>query len=147
MGCSNAQHQGIPKPLQPQDRQPDADQLAAVVYFIDGRTASADEVQAFPRDSIADIEMLKGGIAVDRFGFVAYSGALVVTTTRARATDPWVKNIYYFIDGKSASRHGFEGLPRSRIAALEVVKGSKALIMYGPNSKDGVVLAFTKSDK
>ena len=116
--------------------------------FIDGHTASCDELWQYSRDAIDRIEILKGVTAVDRYGSEAMDGAILMSTKPSAAATPPVadryESIFYFIDGRTASRRDVERLGSDSIQSIEVLKGSAAIARYGSDAVAGAILVSTK---
>jgi hypothetical protein len=91
--------------------------------FIDGHTASCEELWQYARDAIDRIEILKGATAVDRYGSEAKDGAILMSTKPSAATNRPAadrsESIFYFIDGRTASRRDVERLWSDSIRSEE----------------------------
>jgi hypothetical protein len=117
-----------------------------VYCFVDGRTVSCEEWQRYSRDTIDRILILRGFAAADRFGPDA-DGAILVTMRSTGAAMPSATRsdlIFYFIDGRTASRADFERLPRDNIHSIEILQSWAAVDRYGPDADAGVFRVTTK---
>lgn len=120
-------------------------------YFIDGRTASRDAFEQLTHDDIDRILILIGPAAVDRYGPDAAGGAMLVTTRReaatagAESTVDRKERIFYFIDGRTATRAEVEALhPVGRIQRIQILQGPAAITRFGPEAEAGAMLVSTK---
>jgi bla regulator protein blaR1 len=53
------------------------------ILFLDGTEVTADVVRTFPADSIASVEVIKGGKALEKYGSRAQNGVILIVSKRA----------------------------------------------------------------
>jgi outer membrane receptor for ferrienterochelin and colicin len=118
-----------------------------IFCFLDGRTASCDDLQRYSPDAIDRIEVLKGALAVQRFGPEADGAILVMTKPSIDPAEPVAdpsESIFYFIDGRTASRADFRQLPHDTIERIEIFKNWAAVARYGSEAEAGAIHVTTK---
>lgn len=125
-----------------------ADDRGNAFCFVDGRTASCDDLMRYAPDAVDRIEILKGATAVERYGLEAMGGAILLSTRPSPDATPVTttpsENIFYFIDGLTASRGDFARLPPDSIQRIEVLKNSAVIARYGSQAVAGAILVTTK---
>jgi TonB-dependent SusC/RagA subfamily outer membrane receptor len=117
-----------------------------IFCFLNGRTASCDDFQRYAPDSIERIEVVKGFAAAERYGPDADGAILVVTKSAPdmpKLGDS-AEDVFYFIDGRTASRADFDRLTRDAIEHIQVLKGGAAAARYGSAAKAGVIRVTTR---
>ena len=116
-----------------------------VYCFVDDRTVSCEESERLARESIDHILILQRNAAAERFGSEADGAILVYLNGRATAPATRSDLIYYFINGRTASRADYDHLPRETIQGIEIVMSSAAIERFGPEAAAGVLRITTKS--
>jgi outer membrane receptor for ferrienterochelin and colicin len=119
----------------------------SVFCFVNGRTVNCDDFQRYAPDSIERIEVIKGVAAAQRYGVEADGAILVLTKSVpgvSRPTDDPAEGIFYFIDGRTASRSDVDRLPRDAIERIEVLKGVAAVSRFGSEASAGAIRVTTK---
>lgn len=106
--------------------------------IIDGKEATAKELEALPSEAIGKIQILSSRDAMNRYGIQGAHGALVVHTVKAGNEAPLT-----IIDGKitmkdSSQLHSFQ--------KIKVLNPRDAMELYGPLGKDGAYIVSTEED-
>jgi hypothetical protein len=135
---------------------------SSIVWSIDGVVSTAAAAKSLPRDSIAEVSVSK--IAPDGFTRIYVvtkimqklasasndSGRAVVRLKLVPSNDPLRAAIerdrpLILINGVRSDQSAFSALDRTRIEAIEIVKGPSAIKEYGDDAKNGVIVVKTKS--
>ena len=116
--------------------------------FVDLRTVSCQDLERYPPEAVDRIEVVEGDAAVRRYGLDAMDGAILVSTSpsadiRRPPAEP-AGNVFYFINGRTATRSDLEETSPDDIESIEVLRGAGAVARFGAEASDGVVLVTTK---
>ncbi|HUZ58998.1 MAG TPA: M56 family metallopeptidase [Hanamia sp.] len=119
----------------------------------DGKEISKDEMKSIPSSNIQSINVLKGKIAIKKYGAKGKDGVIEITTKN--------KNIYatkndssnfvkiskgtlFFVEGKEVSQDKMKNIPQYNIQSINVLKGDSAEKKYGVKGRNGVIEIITK---
>jgi len=132
------------------------------VYFIDGKEITKDVLDNINPESIAEVRVLKGQKAIDKYGERAKDGAVEITSKKANSSSTRISNDkgtavqikatnkasdsapLVVVDGKPY-QGDLNHLPSDQMASVRVEKRPEMLKAYGHEGKNGVVHINTKS--
>jgi outer membrane receptor protein involved in Fe transport len=123
---------------------------AEVAYVIDGRNATRAEFEKLAPEQIAQIEVIRGSAATERYGTIGRNGVISVTTrdsnTRrgGQLTASLPSDVLYFINGSASTRAAVQALAVEAIESIEIIKGKSAVLLYGPEAGAGAILVRLK---
>lgn len=126
---------------------------AGTLIFVDGKEISKDEMKSIPSSNIQSINVLKGKIAIKKYGAKGKDGVIEITTKNKNiyATkndssnfDKIPKGILFFVDGKESSQDVMNDIPPGNIQSINVLKGDSAEKKYGLKGRNGVIEIITK---
>jgi len=140
-----------PLPVQVDSPPPAKHALPAnVLYIVDGKTSSAEDVQRMGTDRIKSVTVLKGPDAVAEFGERGKNGVIEITTlpqaVPARQEEKTAATPLYVIDGKIAPDDALKGINPQTIESISVLKDQSATSLYGDRGKNGVILITLKHE-
>ena len=119
----------------------------------DGKEISKDEMKSIPSSNIQSINVLKGKIAIKKYGAKGKDGVIEITTKNKNiyATkndssnfDKISKGTLFFVDGKEVSQDKMKNIPQYNIQSINVLKGDSAEKKYGVKGRNGVIEIITK---
>jgi hypothetical protein len=153
VSCAPGPSPSTPSPAHPAERllrSPEGEQRNPFC-FVDLRTVRCQDLEQYPPEAVDRIETVEGAAAVERYGPDAADGAVLVSTTpsadiRRPPAEP-AGNVFYFIDGRTATRSDLEEMPPDRIDGIEVLRGAGAIARFGADASDGVVIVKTKDTR
>ena len=119
----------------------------------DGKEISKDEMKSIPSSNIQSINVLKGKIAIKKYGAKGKDGVIEITTKNKNiyATkndssnfDKISKGTLFFVDGKEVSQDKMKNIPPYNIQSINVLKGDSTEKKYGVKGRNGVIEIITK---
>lgn len=119
----------------------------------DGKEISKDEMKSIPSSNIQSINVLKGKIAIKKYGAKGKDGVIEITTKNKNiyATkndssnfDKISKGTLFFVEGKEVSQDKMKNIPQYNIQSINVLKGDSAEKKYGVKGRNGVIEIITK---
>ncbi len=117
------------------------------LLIVDGKEVSKEEFDRVKLDgTVTNIEVLKGKIAIDKYGQSASQGAILIKTGEPQIEVKGSKgaisdaNPLYIVDGKEVSKEEFSKIDVNSIAEVSVLKDASATAKYGDRASDGVVV-------
>jgi len=132
------------------------------LYFIDGKETSKKEADNLNPQRIESINVLKGKVAIEKYGNKGKNGVIEITTKEKETAInnskslPEVKvigygnkddkNPLYIVDGKEIDQDIMNSIDPNTIDKIDVLKGEHATRQYGEKGKNGVVLITLKSE-
>lgn len=141
--------------------------MDSALCIVDGKKVSREEIDKLSPDQIKSVTVLKGKMAVEKYGDEAKGGALLISTKESDDTQPMknalstlnhhtdsvaayvkqIPNIIYVVDGKKVSEKKFNKLSPNDIASITVLKGGEANKKYGAKENDNVLIITTRKKK
>nr|WP_321247379.1 M56 family metallopeptidase [uncultured Psychroserpens sp.] len=134
------------------------------LFIINGEVVKRSLFEDVDPDDIKTINVLKGTSAFESYGDKGKNGVVMMFTKKSKKefkdysyntnsneevtykfTDNGNEELLYIVDGKVITNTQMKSLHPNNIDKLEVIKGDKALKIYGQKGKDGVVLITSKT--
>ena len=128
---------------------------ANALLIANGKEISNKEMKNISPNNILSIKILKGGIAIKKYGEKGKDGVLEITTIYeniyAKKNDssnlPGIPKItLIFADGKEIARDEMKDINPANIQSISILKGESAIKKYGNKAKEGVIEIFTKNE-
>ena len=134
------------------------------LYIVDGKETPKKEAESIQPENIASVNVLKGKVAIEKYGNKGKNGVIEITT-KAKETainnskslpevkvignrnKPDGKNPLYIIDGKEMDLDIMNNIDPNTIDKIDVLKGEHATRQYGEKGKNGVVLITSKKQE
>lgn len=123
------------------------------VIYLDGKLVSADDLKNLDKNTIGNIEIIKGK-AASSFGTDAEKkGVIVIKTDKIviKEGDPSSavikassKDVCYIVDGKELSAEEFKQLPTSSIKDINVYKNESEILKYTSKKVSMAIVVSTK---
>ena len=110
----------------------EAQDLPDLYVIIDGKPATAEAFQRIQSDSATVIYFLPPEKAVALYGPVAAKGALIITSRKKPVENP------VFL--KNGERIHPDSIDYKNVTRIDVIRGAKAVDLYGLAGKDGVYI-------
>jgi len=117
------------------------------VYILDGKPVSIAQVKKVKPEKIESINVLKGDIAVQKYGEEGRKGVIEITKktennrdgSTISATETTTSKPLYLVDGKEISAKEMKSISPATIESLNVLKDESAIQKYGAKGKSGVI--------
>lgn len=121
----------------------------SVIFLIDGKKVSQEEVNQLPPDVIASINVTKDEEAIQKYGDEAINGVIEISTTKTNSkttTHTFNGQYVYMVDGKVVTAETFSKANNNKDKELTIVQNSNYAKELGHEGKDGVFILTTKED-
>ncbi|ULC58775.1 hypothetical protein MBM09_12735 [Flaviramulus sp. BrNp1-15] len=116
------------------------------IHIINGKVVEKNEVELLDKENIEKVEVLKGEVAIKKYGDKGKDGVVMVTTKKNKVNiiSNDGKDPLYIIDGKEVKKDVFSDLNENDIKTMKVLKGDAAIEKYGKKGENGVIEITTK---
>lgn len=116
------------------------------LFYLDGRKISEKEMKEINPDNIGSISVLKGEMAIKKYGTNGKDGVIEISTKNddTPVTDPDNIKPLIIIDGKEIKNRSIEDIDADSVESINVLKGKTAIEKYGQKGSNGVVEIKTK---
>ena len=124
------------------------------LYIVDGEKKSKASFDQINAGDIESILVLKEGETLEVYGEEAKDGVVIITTknnlSKPKSTSINIKSStgnkpLFIVDGEKKSKTSFDQINAGDIESMEILKGEKAIKLYGEEAKNGVVIITTKN--
>ncbi|MCC1484463.1 M56 family metallopeptidase [Winogradskyella immobilis] len=131
------------------------------LYILDGKKVEESELKKTNADKIKSVDVIKNTKAVELYGNEGKNGVVVIETidsdgkieirenddSKVVVRSEFTTNLLFILDGKKIKKKTFKTLNPNDILSVNVIKGEKAIELYGDDAKDGAIVIFTKVNK
>lgn len=121
----------------------------SVIFLIDGKKVSQEEVNQLPPDVIGSINVTKDEEAIQKYGDEAINGVIEISTTKTNSkttTHTFNGQYVHIVDGKVVTAETFSKANNNNDKELTIVQNSNYAKELGYEGKDGVFILTTKVD-
>jgi len=115
-----------------------------LIYKIDGKKASIEDVETLNPEEIAEMQVLKGEKAINEAGKKGENGVILITTKISKNPKEIPGNPIYILNGEKSKKDIIDLIDLKLIESVNVLKGESATSLYGEDAKDGAVIITTK---
>jgi len=127
------------------------------LFILDGKEISKEDLDKISPERIESISVLKDEDSKTQFGAKAKNGVVLIRTKDRKGQSNQLKairikdngklknNPLYVINGKKISSKNIPEIDPNLIESMDVLKGEKAVAMYGKAAKNGVIVIKTKN--
>lgn len=119
----------------------------SVLFLIDGKKVSQEEVNQLPPDVIGSINVTKDEEAIQKYGDEAINGVIEISTTKTNSkttTHTFNGQYVHIVDGKVVTAETFSKANNNNDKELTIVQNSNYAKELGYDGKDGVFILTTK---
>src|SRR5690606_32082151 len=121
----------------------------SVLFLIDGKKVSQEEVNQLPPDVIGSINVTKDEEAIQKYGDEAINGVIEISTTKTNSkttTHTFNGQYVHIVDGKVVTAETFSKANNNNDKELTIVQNSNYAKELGYEGKDGVFILTTKKE-
>ena len=108
--------------------------MDSALYIVDGKKVSREEIDKLSPDQIKSVTVLKGKMAVEKYGDEAKGGALLISTKESDDTQPM--KITLSNDGKQGSQTSYYVINGKKVPAEVIDNLSSGKFSYIINGKE-----------
>src|SRR5690606_22055739 len=119
----------------------------SVIFLLDGKKISQEEVNQLTPDVIGSINVTKDEEAIQKYGDEAINGVIEISTTKTNSkttTHTFNGEYVYMVDGKVVTAETFSVANNNNDKELTIVQNSNYAKELGYDGKDGVFILTTK---
>lgn len=121
----------------------------SVLFLIDGKKVSQEEVNQLSPDVIGSINVTKDEEAIQKYGDEAINGVIEISTTKTNSkttTHTFNGQYVHIVDGKVVTAETFSKANNNKDKELTIVQNSNYAKELGHEGKDGVFILTSKVD-
>ena len=121
----------------------------SVIFLLDGKKISQEEVNQLTPDVIGSINVTKDEEAIQKYGDEAINGVIEISTKKNNSkttTHTFNGEYVYMVDGKVVTAETFSVANNNNDKELTIVQNSNYAKELGYDGKDGVFILTTKVD-
>lgn len=121
----------------------------SVIFLLDGKKISQEEVNQLPPDVIGSINVTKDEEAIQKYGDEAINGVIEISTTKTNSkttTHTFNGQYVHIVDGKVVNAETFSKANNNNDKELTIVQNSNYAKELGYEGKDGVFILTTKKE-
>lgn len=121
----------------------------SVIFLLDGKKISQEEVNQLTPDVIGSINVTKDEEAIQKYGDEAINGVIEISTKKNNSkttTHTFNGEYVYMVDGKVVTAETFSVANNNNDKELTIVQNSNYAKELGYEGKDGVFILTTKVD-
>lgn len=132
------------------------------LYIIDGKEVSIVDIKSVAPSIVKNVTVLKDASSIATYGDKGKNGVILITTlaetansiddkkleneeTKIRIRPATVGQPVVIVDDKQIELAEASGLKPGDIQSVSILKGPKAMLQYGEEAKNGVIVIVTKN--
>ena len=127
-----------------------------MLILLNGDKITEANMQALATDKIESLSVLKDATATATYGAAGKNGVILIKTKGTnelnkvnafKLNTSSANNPLYVLDGVKMDKTVVENINPDDISSINILKGSKGIVIYGAEAVNGVVEIVTKTSK
>lgn len=129
---------------------------STVLILLNGDKITEANMQALATDKIESLSVLKDATATATYGAAGKNGVILIKTKGTnelnkvnafKLNNPSGNSPLYVLDGVKMDKTAVEAISPDDISSINILKGSRGIVIYGAEAVNGVVEIVTKTSK